>query len=92
MEGGRHIKNIAKKRYVSGLTLGGRCCLSLPMKALGLRPCISWGNEASQSKTATYSYQIAQAALLSNDRKADQNRCRNRLCPDCPEEPALLIN
>ncbi len=45
-------------------------------------------DEASQSKTATYSFQIAQAALLSNDHKADQNRCRHRLCSECPEGPA----
>jgi hypothetical protein len=33
MEGGRRIKNIAKKRSVSGLTPGGRF-LSFPMRAL----------------------------------------------------------
>jgi hypothetical protein len=46
---GRHIKNIVKKRSVSGLTPGGRCCLSFPMRTLGLRPCISMGRR-SKSK------------------------------------------
>ncbi len=49
MEGGRRNKNIAKKRSVSGLTPGGRCCLSFPMRVLGLRPCIS-NRRQSKSK------------------------------------------
>ncbi len=44
----RHIKNIAK-RPDSGLTPGGRCCLSFPVRMLGLRPCISMGKQ-SKSK------------------------------------------
>jgi hypothetical protein len=36
-------KTLPKKRSVSGLTPGGRCCLSFSMRALGLRPCISMG-------------------------------------------------
>jgi hypothetical protein len=46
IEGSRRIKNIAKKRSVSGLTPGGRCCLSFPIRALGLRPCISMGRQS----------------------------------------------
>ncbi len=47
MEGDSRIKNIAKKRSLSGLTLFERCCLSFPMRTLGLRPCISMGSRSS---------------------------------------------
>jgi hypothetical protein len=36
IDGGRQIKNIARKRSLSGDTPGGRCCLSFPMRTLGL--------------------------------------------------------
>ena len=49
MEAGRRIKNIAKKRSLSGEAPGGRFCLSFPMRTLGLRPCISMGRR-SKSK------------------------------------------
>ncbi len=47
MEGGSQIKNIARIRSLSGLTPCGRCCLSFPMRTLGLRPCISMGSQSS---------------------------------------------
>jgi hypothetical protein len=47
IDGGRRIKNIARKRSLSGDTPGGRCCLSFPMRTLGLRPCISTGRRSS---------------------------------------------
>jgi hypothetical protein len=47
MDGGRRIKNIAKKRSLSGETPGGGCCLSFPMRTLGLRPCISMGRRSN---------------------------------------------
>ncbi len=47
MDGGRRIKNIARKRLLSGDTPGGRCCLSFPMRTLGLRPCISMGRRSN---------------------------------------------
>jgi hypothetical protein len=37
IDGGRSIKNIARKRSLSGDTPGGRYFLSFPMRALGLR-------------------------------------------------------
>ncbi len=47
MDGGRQIKNIERKRSLSGDTTGGRCCLSFPMRTLGLRPCISMGRQSN---------------------------------------------
>ncbi len=47
IDGGRRIKNIERKRSLSGDTLGGRCCLSFPMRTLGLRPCISMGRRSN---------------------------------------------
>ncbi len=61
IDGGRRIKNIARKRSLLGDTPGGRCCLSFPMRTLGLRPCIPWEGEAIQNKIATCSSQTAQA-------------------------------
>ncbi len=50
MEGGRQIRNMARNKSLSGETPGGRCCLSFPMRTLGLRPCISMGRQAKQFK------------------------------------------
>jgi hypothetical protein len=47
MDGGRRIRNIVRKRSLSGDTPGGRCCLSFPMRTLGLRPCISMGRRSN---------------------------------------------
>jgi hypothetical protein len=47
MDGGKRIKNIARKRSLSGNTPGGRCCLSFPLRTLGLRPCISMGRRSN---------------------------------------------
>ncbi len=73
MEGGRRIKNIDKKRSVSGLTPWGRCCLNFPMRMLGLRPCIAFpkGDKATQNTTATYFFPTAPAK--------DQRRSKIRL-------------
>jgi hypothetical protein len=40
-------KNMERKRSLSGETPGGRCCLSFPMRTLGLRPCISMGSRSN---------------------------------------------
>ncbi len=40
MDGSRQIKNIETTTFSSGLTPWG-CCLSFPMRMLGMRPCIS---------------------------------------------------
>jgi hypothetical protein len=61
----------------------GRCCLSFPIRMLGLRPCCPWGPEAIQNKTATCSFQNAQAKRFSKDRKDDLNRCRHPGCLKC---------
>ncbi len=45
MEGGSQIKIIPRKRSLSGLTPCRRCCMSFPMRMLGLRPCISMGSQ-----------------------------------------------
>jgi hypothetical protein len=37
LDDGRQIKNIKRNRSLSGETPGGRCCLSFPMRTLGLR-------------------------------------------------------
>jgi hypothetical protein len=47
IDGGRQIKNIARKRSLSGDTPGGRCCLSFPVRTLGLRPYISMGRRSN---------------------------------------------
>jgi hypothetical protein len=47
MEGGRRMRNMARNRSVSGETPGGRCCLSFPMRMLGLRPCMSMGSRSN---------------------------------------------
>ncbi len=47
MEGGSRIKNIARKRSLSGLPLCGRCCLSFLIRTPGLRPCISTGSRSN---------------------------------------------
>ncbi len=47
MDGGRQNKNFARKRSLSGDTPGGRCCLSFPMRTLGLRPCIYMGRRSN---------------------------------------------
>jgi hypothetical protein len=46
MDDGRRIKNIERKRSLSGDTPRGRCCFSFPMRTLGLRPCISMGSQS----------------------------------------------
>ncbi len=47
MDGGSRIRNIERKRSLSGDIPGGRCCLSFPMRTLGLRPCISMGRQSN---------------------------------------------
>ncbi len=39
MDSGRRIRNIERKRLLSGDTPGGRYCLNFPIRTLGLRPC-----------------------------------------------------
>jgi hypothetical protein len=39
----------ARRSAMSGLTPGGRCCLSFPMRGLGLRPCISMGTRSKSN-------------------------------------------
>jgi hypothetical protein len=84
MEGGRRIRNMARKRSLSGEIPGGRCCLSFPMRTLGLRPCISTGRRSNSKETATCSFQTGQAKLFSNSRRAHQSRCRHLVCLKCP--------
>jgi hypothetical protein len=69
MDGGSWIKNIARKRSLSGKTPGGKCCLSFLMRTLGLRPCISMGRRSNQNRIATCSCQIAQAKFVSKNER-----------------------
>ncbi len=85
IDGGRRIKNIARKRSLSGGTPGGRCCLSFPMRTLGFRPAFPWEGEAVPSKIATCSCQTVQAKYFSASRTAHLSRCRHQECPKCPE-------
>ncbi len=62
---------------------GGRCCLSFPMRTLGLRPCISQRGEAIQSRNAIFSFQTAQAKHLSNSQMGHQTHYRRLVCPKC---------
>ncbi len=74
-----------RKRSLSGGTPGGRCCLSFPIRTLGLRPCISTGRRAIQSRTATCSIQTVQAKYFLKSRTARQSRYRHQEYPKCPE-------
>ncbi len=76
--GRRRIKNIARKRSLSGDTPAGRCCLSFPMRTLGLRPCIPREGEAIQSKIATCSFQTVQAKYFSKNQTARLSCCRHQ--------------
>jgi hypothetical protein len=65
MDGGRRIKNIARKRSLSGDTPGGRCCLSF---------------KAIQSKTAICTFQTVQAKWFSKTQTAHLSCCRRQGC------------
>jgi hypothetical protein len=47
MVGGRRIRNIERKKSLSGGGARGRCCLSFPVRMLGLRHCISMGSRSN---------------------------------------------
>ncbi len=49
MEGGSRMRNIARNKSLSGLTPCGRDRLILPMRMLGLRPCMSNGRRSSSN-------------------------------------------
>ncbi len=76
---------VERKRLLSGDTPGGRCCLSFPMRTLGLRPCIPWEGEAIQSKIATCSFQTVQAMYFSTSRMTWLSRYRRQGYPKCPK-------
>ncbi len=83
-EGGS--ETLKEKRSLSGDTPGGRCCLSFPMRTLGLRPCIFiWEGKASQSKIAIWSFQTVQAKHFLKSRTARQSRYRRQGYPKCPD-------
>ncbi len=85
MEGGSQMRNIARNRSLSGLTPCGRDCLSLPMRMLGLRPCMSNGRQAAQSKTATCFCQTATAEQFWGHQMVYPIHCMQKPCPECPE-------
>jgi hypothetical protein len=85
MDGGRRIRNIERKRSLSGDAPGGRCCLSFPMRTLGLRPAFPWEGKAIQSKIAIYSFQTVQAKYFSKNHTARQSHYRHQEYPKCPE-------
>jgi hypothetical protein len=84
IDGGRRIKNIERKRLLSGDTPGGKCCLSFPMRTLGLNPAFPWEGEAIQSKIATCPFQTAQAKYFSKNQTALLSRCRHQGYLKCP--------
>jgi hypothetical protein len=77
-----------RKRSLLSKTPGGRCCLSFPMRKLGLRPCISMGRRSNSNRTAICSFQTGQVKYFSKSQKAQQSCCRHLGCLKCPEGPA----
>ncbi len=87
MEGGRRIKNIAKKKIIVWADTVRKMLLELPYEDAGLG-ALHLHRKSEQLKIGLRSFRTAQVKLLSRDQKVDLNRCKHRLCPKCPEGPA----
>ncbi len=81
MDGGRRTRNIARKRSLSGETIGGRCCFNFPMRTLGLKPYISMGRH----RIAICSFRTARAKCFSNSQTVCQTHCRHLTDLECTE-------
>ncbi len=85
---GKANKKHGQKKIIVWRSTGWKMLFNFPMRTLGLRPCIPWGGVAAQNRTATCSFQTAQAKCFSTDRKAHQSRCTHPMCQECPERHA----